>query len=73
MIFGGDPADGIPAVCWKIAPDVTPGYSLYDVADRLRMRGWQVPAYSMPGQPEGPGRAAHPRADGIQAATWPAC
>jgi glutamate decarboxylase len=48
MIFSGDPADGIPAVCWKIASGVTPGYSLYDLADRLRMRGWQVPAYSMP-------------------------
>jgi glutamate decarboxylase len=25
-----------------------PGFSLYDFADRLRTRGWQVPAYSMP-------------------------
>jgi glutamate decarboxylase len=27
---------------------VTPGFSLYDLADRLRTRGWQVPAYSLP-------------------------
>ena len=24
------------------------GFSLYDLADRLRSRGWQVPAYSLP-------------------------
>ena len=24
------------------------GFSLYDLADRLRARGWQVPAYSLP-------------------------
>jgi len=27
---------------------VDPGFSLYDLADRLRTRGWQVPAYSLP-------------------------
>jgi glutamate decarboxylase len=52
MIFGGEPADGIPAVCWKIPEGVNPGYTLYDLADRLRMRGWQVPAYSMPANRE---------------------
>ncbi len=26
-----------------------PGYTLYDVADRLRTRGWQVPAYPLTG------------------------
>jgi glutamate decarboxylase len=25
-----------------------PGFSLYDLADRLRGRGWQVPAYTLP-------------------------
>ena len=24
------------------------GFTLYDLSDRLRARGWQVPAYSMP-------------------------
>jgi glutamate decarboxylase len=47
MLFSGDPLNGIPAVCWKMN-GVDPGYTLYDLADRLRMRGWQVPAYSMP-------------------------
>src|SRR5690625_3469389 len=27
-------------------------FSLYDFADRLRVRGWQVPAYSMPADRE---------------------
>ncbi len=39
---------GIPALCWKIKDGLKPGFSLYDMADRLRTRGWQVPAYSMP-------------------------
>ena len=26
-----------------------PGYTLYDLADRLRVRGWQVPAYPLTG------------------------
>jgi glutamate decarboxylase len=52
MLYSGDPADGIPALCWTLTPGQTPSYSLYDLADRLRTRGWQVPAYSMPAQRE---------------------
>jgi glutamate decarboxylase len=48
MIFSGDPADGIPALCWTIPKGKNPGYSLYELADRLALRGWQVPAYSLP-------------------------
>ena len=48
ILFNGDPADGIPALCWAIRKGEDPGYTLYDLADRLRTRGWQVPAYSMP-------------------------
>ena len=40
---------GIPALSWKIKDGYdTHGYTLYDLADRLRSRGWQVPAYSLP-------------------------
>ena len=39
---------GIPAVCWTLRDGANPGFSLYDLSDRLRARGWQVPAYSMP-------------------------
>jgi len=48
MLFDGNPADGIPALCWKLKEGAEPGYSLYDLADRLAVRGWQVPAYSLP-------------------------
>jgi glutamate decarboxylase len=40
---------GIPAVAWRIADGASPGYTLYDLADRLRVRGWQVPAYPLTG------------------------
>lgn len=49
LICSGDPAVSIPAVAWKIIDGADPGYTLYDVADRLRNRGWQVPAYPLTG------------------------
>jgi len=36
----------LPVFCWTLKPGVN--WSLYDLADRLRDRGWQVPAYRMP-------------------------
>ncbi len=49
ILYGGDMKTGIPALSWKIKDGYdTNGYNLYDVADRLRSRGWQVPAYSLP-------------------------
>ena len=48
MIFNGDPGGGIPAICWRIPKGINPGYTLYDLAERLTLRGWQVPAYSLP-------------------------
>ena len=46
IFFDGDPKKGIPAVSWTLKGTVK-HYSLYDLSDRLRMRGWQVSAYSM--------------------------
>ncbi len=43
-----DGRGGIPGACWKLKPDANVSFSLYDLADRLRSRGWQVPAYSLP-------------------------
>jgi glutamate decarboxylase len=43
------PAAGIPTVTWRIKDGEDPGYTLYDLADRLRVRGWQVPAYPLTG------------------------
>lgn len=48
MIFSGDSQKGIPALAWKLKKEAKVSYSLYDIADKLRSRGWQVPAYSMP-------------------------
>jgi len=43
-----DGSDGIPALSWKLKDDVDHGFTLFDLADRLRTRGWLVPAYTMP-------------------------
>jgi glutamate decarboxylase len=48
IIYGGELTDGIPALCWQIKKGSDPGFSLFDFADRLRIRGWQVPAYTLP-------------------------
>ena len=37
----------LPVFAFKLRDDVT-GYSVYDLSERLRMRGWQVPAYTFP-------------------------
>jgi glutamate decarboxylase len=46
IIYDGN--GGIPGLCWKLKDEAAAGFTLYDVADRLRERGWLVPAYSMP-------------------------
>ena len=38
----------VPGVCWKLRPNSKVNFTLYDLADRLRTRGWLVPAYSLP-------------------------
>ncbi len=49
LLCDGDPVAGIPSVAWRIREGADPGYTLYDLADRLRVRGWQVPAYPLTG------------------------
>lgn len=39
--------DTIPVFAWKLKKGAR-NWDLYDLADRLRMRGWLVPAYPMP-------------------------
>ncbi len=46
LIYNG--RGGIPAVSWSLKEGANLGFNLYDLSDRLRSRGWQVPAYSMP-------------------------
>jgi glutamate decarboxylase len=40
--------DNIPIICYKLKEDADVNWNLYDLADRLQMRGWQVPAYPLP-------------------------
>jgi len=49
LLCDSDPATGIPTVTWRIREGEDPGYTLFDLADRLRARGWQVPAYTLTG------------------------
>jgi len=50
IIYNGD--GGILALCWKLKDGTDYNFTLYDLADRLRSRGWLVPAYSMPAHRE---------------------
>lgn len=38
----------LPIVCYKLKEGASVKWNLYDLADRLQMRGWQVPAYPLP-------------------------
>ena len=49
LLCDSNPATGIPTVTWRIREGENPGYTLFDLADRLRARGWQVPAYTLTG------------------------
>ncbi|MBM9461560.1 glutamate decarboxylase [Nocardioides sp. zg-536] len=46
LIYDG--RGGIPGLTWKLKEGVDHGFTLFDLADRLRTRGWQVPAYTLP-------------------------
>jgi glutamate decarboxylase len=46
MIYDG--RGGIPGCTWTLQDGAKPGYSLFDLAEKLRARGWLVPAYSLP-------------------------
>jgi len=41
-------ASDIPVFAWMIKSDSNRRWTLYDLSDRLRMKGWQIPAYPMP-------------------------
>jgi glutamate decarboxylase len=49
FICTGDEKTGIPAVCFHLKKGAKVPYTLYDLSDRLRMRGWQVPAFALAG------------------------
>ncbi|MBM7073237.1 glutamate decarboxylase [Shewanella sp. 202IG2-18] len=45
IIYNGN--GGLPVISWKLKEHIT-DFNLYDLADRLRNKGWQVPAYALP-------------------------
>ncbi|AFY29504.1 glutamate decarboxylase [Cyanobium gracile] len=53
ILFGGEDQAGIPALCWMKREGSAVNFNLYALADRLRVHGWQVPAYSLPAHCEG--------------------
>lgn len=53
LLYRGDPVEGIPALTWTLEEGADVPFNLYDFADRLRNRGWQVPAYALPPGAEG--------------------
>src|SRR5262249_28370103 len=38
----------VPGAPWKLKDSLNTGYTLFDLSDRLRSRGWQVAAYALP-------------------------
>jgi glutamate decarboxylase len=38
----------LPIVCYRLRPGARVKWTLYDLSDRLRMKGWQVPTYPLP-------------------------
>ena len=46
VLYDGEGA--LPAVSWRLTAPDTAGFTLYDLTDELRKRGWQVPAYPLP-------------------------
>ncbi|MGK0410959.1 MAG: glutamate decarboxylase [Shewanella psychromarinicola] len=45
MIYDGH--GGLPAVAYKLK-DEKQGFTLYDLSDRVRMKGWQIASYPLP-------------------------
>jgi glutamate decarboxylase len=43
-----DGVGGLPAVAYTLKTGTNPGFSLYDLSDRVRMRGWQIASYPLP-------------------------
>ena len=38
----------LPVVCFALGEDVEVLWSLYDLSDRMQMKGWQIPTYPLP-------------------------
>jgi glutamate decarboxylase len=43
-----DGRSGIPGCTWTLPDDSDLGFTLYDLSNQLRTKGWQIPTYPMP-------------------------
>lgn len=50
LLYDGKSA--LPGAAWMLKEGVDPGFNLYDLSDRMRMRGWQIASYSLPANAE---------------------
>jgi glutamate decarboxylase len=46
LIYDG--SGGLPAIAYTLKDPASAGFSLYDLSDRVRMRGWQIASYPLP-------------------------
>jgi glutamate decarboxylase len=46
MLYDG--RGGLPAICYKLKDPARCGFSMYDLSERVRMRGWQIASYPLP-------------------------
>ena len=50
MLYDGN--GGLPAIAYTLKDPAAAGFSLYDLSDRVRMRGWQIASYPLPAHRE---------------------
>ncbi len=43
-----DGKNAIPGAAWMLKDNVDPNFSLFDLSDRMRTRGWQIASYTLP-------------------------
>jgi glutamate decarboxylase len=43
-----DGRGGLPAVCYRLKDGIDHRFTLYELSDRMRMRGWQIASYPLP-------------------------
>ena len=48
LVYDGRGA--LPAVCYRLKDPKRAGFTLYDLSERVRMRGWQIASYPLPPQ-----------------------
>ncbi len=46
MVYDG--RGGLPAVCYKLKEGQDHGFTLYDLSERVRLRGWLIASYPLP-------------------------